>query len=128
MDVFPTRRDEHVHVITVSGEIDVATAGDLLLRLRTLACPADGPILLDLSLVTFMDCAGLRTLRAFDKYVAAAGGSVNVAAVSPPVARLFELVALPEGAARIPAPLALDAVPRPAAVQQRRGAWAIAGV
>jgi anti-anti-sigma factor len=128
MDVFPTRRDEHIHMIAVRGEIDLATAGDLLLRLRMLADPVSGPILLDLSQITFINLAGLRALRAFDHHVATAGGSVHVAAVSLPVARLFELVALHQDDARIPDPPALDTVPRPAATQQRPGAWAIAGV
>jgi anti-anti-sigma factor len=127
MDVYPTRRDEHVHMISVRGDIDLATAADLLARLRMLAEPASGPILLDLSQTTFIDCAGLRTLWAFDQHVAAAGGSVHVAAVSLPVARLFELAALHGDAARIPAPPAPDPVPRSAAPQQRSGAWAIAG-
>ena len=60
MDVFPTRRDEHLHVISVRGDVDLATAGDLLLQLRLPAGPASGPILLDLSETTFMNCAGLR--------------------------------------------------------------------
>ena len=103
MDVFPTRRDEHVYAISVRGDVDLATAGDLLLELRILAGPASVPILLDLSQTTFMDCAGLHALRAFDQYVAAAGGSVHVTAVSLAVARLFELVGLQEGEAEAPA-------------------------
>jgi anti-anti-sigma factor len=114
-------------MIAVRGEVDLATAGDLLLRLRILAGPASGPILLDLSQTTFMDCAGLRALQAFDQYVAAAGGSVHVAAVSLPVARLFELTALLGDAAQIPAPPAFDTPPPPAAYERRPWAWAIAG-
>ena len=76
------------------GDIDLATAGDLLLRLLMLAGPASGAIALDLSQVTFIDCAGLRTLIALDRHARSTGGSVHVAAVSLPVARLFELIAL----------------------------------
>jgi anti-anti-sigma factor len=127
MEVFPTRRDEHIHVICVRGDVDLATAGDLLLQLRILAGPANGPILLDLSQTTFMDCAGLRTLRAFDQYVTAAGGSVNVAAASLPVARLFELVGLQEDAAQVPVPPESATPPPPNAHERRPEAWAIAG-
>lgn len=126
MDVIPTRRDEHVHTITVHGDIDLAIAGELLLRLRLLTGTAAGPILLDLSQITFIDCAGLRALQAFDQYVTEAGGSVHVAAVSLPVARLFELAGLYGDAALVPAPPALDTAPRLAAPQERLGAWAIA--
>lgn len=121
MDVFLTRRDEHIHMIAVRGEVDLATADELLVRLRTLS----GTILLDLSQITFIDCAGLRTLRAFEQHVATAGGSVHVAAVSLPVARLFELLALRTGVPPIPAPPAPAPGPHPVAVQQRSGAWAI---
>jgi len=127
MDVFPTRGDEHARTIAVRGEVDLATAGDLLLSLRILAGRANGPVLLDLSQITFIDCSGLRALQTFDQHVAMAGGSVHIAAVSLPVARLFELVALHEDAAWIAAPPALDPVPDPAASQQRSGVWAIAG-
>jgi anti-anti-sigma factor len=127
MDVFPTRRDEHMHVISVRGDVDLATAGDLLLQLRILAGPASGPLLLDLSQTTFMDCAGLRALRAFDQYVAAAGGSVHLAAVSLPVARLFELVSLQEDAARVPASPKLGNLPPLTAHERRPEACAITG-
>lgn len=127
MDVFLTRRDEHIHTIAVRGEVDLATADELLVRLRTLTDARRGPILLDLSQITFIDCAGLRTLRAFEQHVATAGGSVHVAAVSLPVARVFELLAPHTGAPPIPAPPAPAPEPHPAAVQQRAGAWAIGG-
>jgi len=124
MDVYFSRHDEHAHMITVRGEVDLATAGDLLLRLRMLAGSASEPILLDLSQVTFIDCAGLRTLRAFCQHAAAAGGSVRVAAASLAVARLFELAALCGHAPWLPP--APD--PHPAAAHQRPSASAIVGV
>lgn len=127
MDVFPTRHDEHLHVISVRGDVDLATAGDLLLQLRVLAGPASGPILLDLSGTTFMNCAGLRALRAFDQYVAAAGGSVHVTAASFPVARLFELAGLQEDAAQVPAPPEPGPLPPLTAHERGPEAWAIAG-
>ncbi len=127
MDVFLTRRDEHMHVISVCGDVDLATAEDLLLQLRILTGPASGPILLDLSQTTFMDCAGLRALRAFDQYVAAVGGSVHVAAVSLPVARLFELVGLQEDAAQVPASPEFGTLPPPTARERRPEACAITG-
>ena len=67
-------------MIAVRGEVDLATAGDLLLRLRMLTDPVSEPILPDLSQITFIDCSGL---RAFERHVATAGGSVHVAAVIP---------------------------------------------
>jgi anti-anti-sigma factor len=109
MDVISTRRDKFLHAITVRGDIDLAAAGDLLLRLLTLAGPATGPIALDLSQVTFIDSAGLQTLVALDRHARAAGGSVHVAAASLPVARLFELAALHASPADVLNPPDLDA-------------------
>jgi anti-anti-sigma factor len=91
MDAFLSVSDKNRPVISVSGETDLANAGDLLLRLILLAGAATGQIELDLSQVTFMDCAGLRALAAIDRYVNAGGGSMRVVALSPIVARLFEL-------------------------------------
>jgi anti-anti-sigma factor len=100
MDAFPSGHDESQQLITVRGDVDLATSGDLLLRLLMLVGTATGQIALDLSQVTFINSAGLSTLVALDEHVRTAGGSVRLAAVSPAVARLFELVdSRPLGAA-----------------------------
>jgi anti-anti-sigma factor len=79
-------------MITVRGEVDLSNTEGLLQRLIVLAHPATGHIALDLSQVTFMDCAGLRMLIMIDQHARARGGTVRVAAASAAVARLFELV------------------------------------
>lgn len=105
------RGDEHCLTIAVRGEIDLTTSGELLERLFTLARPVCGQIALDLSGVGFMDCAGLHMLAALDRRVRRDGGAVRVAAASPAVARLFELL----GTGTVPpCPYAPD-TPRPAA-------------
>jgi anti-anti-sigma factor len=110
MEAFLSGTDESRLVITVRGETDLGNAGDLLLRLVVLAGTATGQIALDLSQVTFMDLAGLRTLAAIDRHVRAGGGSIRMAAVSPEVARLFELAG-PHGA--LPHILAPPLLPAP---------------
>ena len=104
MDAFLSGSDEHHSVITVRGETDLGNAGDLLTRLVLLVGAAAKQIALDLSQVTFMDCSGLRTLAAIDRHVSMSGGSMRVAAVSPAVARLFELVGRCEAPPRDPTP------------------------
>ena len=121
MDVISTRRDKFLHAITVRGDVDLATAGDLFLRLVMLAGPATGAIALDLSQVVFIDCTGLRTLIAFDQHARTIGGSVCVAAASLPVARLFELAALHAGPAYVLTPPDLDAAQRAAACDGKPG-------
>ncbi len=121
MDVVSTRCDKYLHAITVRGDVDLATAGDLFLRLVMLAGPATGRVALDLSQVVFIDCAGLRTLVAFDRHARTLGGSVHVAAASLPVARLFELAALHAGPAYVLAPPDLDAAQPVATLDGRPG-------
>ena len=94
MDVIPTRRDQYLQAITVRGDIDSATAGEFLLRLQALVGPASGPVLLDLSQTAFMNLAGLRALITLEQLVCSAGGSVQLVALSPAVARLIDLVTL----------------------------------
>jgi anti-sigma B factor antagonist len=49
-------------VVTAAGEVDLATAGEIGDTLR--AELATGPVLLDLSELTFMDSSGVRVLDA----------------------------------------------------------------
>jgi anti-anti-sigma factor len=116
MDIFTSRRDGHLHLIIVRGDVDLATAGEFLLRLQLLATPASGVVTLDLSQVTFMNGAGLRALIAFDELVRATGAGVHVVAVSLPVARLLELAAGDGDPECVPTRRDVHCVPRIAAL------------
>ncbi len=128
MDGISTWRDQFLHAITVRGDVDLAAAGDALVRLLMLAGHASGAIALDLSQVTFIDCSGLRTLIALDRHARSTGGSVHVAAVSLPVARLFELIALHADAAYALDPPDLDDPQHAAALDRRPQTWPMAVV
>jgi anti-anti-sigma factor len=91
MDVFPSGHDQGRSIITVTGDIDLGTAENLLARITALIGSARRGIDLDLSEVTFIDCAGLRTLNAIDARVRANGATTRLTAMSPAVVRLFEL-------------------------------------
>lgn len=91
MDAQVSGRDENRLMISVRGEVDLATVDELFQRLIVLAQLTTGQIALDLSEVTFMDCAGLHMLSALDRHVRARGGAMSVAETSAMVARLFEL-------------------------------------
>ena len=92
MDVYLNFTDENEITICARGEVDLATAGELLLRPVVLVGAATGQVAPDLEQVTFIDCSGLRTLSAVESHVRSAGGSVRVAALSPQLARVLELV------------------------------------
>lgn len=78
--------------LAVRGEIDIATSEELYHRLVQLGGREAGRVVLDLSRVTFMDCAGLRALIAFDNRLRASGGEIAVAAVSFRLSRFFEIL------------------------------------
>jgi anti-sigma B factor antagonist len=78
--------------VRIEGEIDVCVANrlqELLLRITQ----AHGPrILLDLSAVSFMDCAGLRALVLTRRHAEQRGCSVHLTAASPIVVKLITLL------------------------------------
>ncbi|MEY9934052.1 anti-anti-sigma factor [Catenulispora sp. GP43] len=106
MDVFPSGHDQGRSIITVTGDIDLASADDLRLGL-------------DLSGVTYINSAGLRTLTAVHTRVSANGASFRLIRMSPVVVRFLELV----NTIREPTPPASVALPvpnRPDRVDSRR--------
>ncbi|HYZ53880.1 MAG TPA: STAS domain-containing protein [Streptosporangiaceae bacterium] len=81
-------------IVGVSGEIDLLTAGQLrhiLERTIRSHCPR---LVLDMSGVRFMDCAGVRSLVAVQQQAERLGGTLRLAAVSAPVARIIQLSGL----------------------------------
>ena len=80
-------------VITVAGEVDIATAPRLGHHLAALA-GSGRPVIADLDQVSFIDAAGLRVLAAAARQAAAAGGSLHVVSGRYQVRRVFTLTGL----------------------------------
>ena len=78
-------------VVTVAGEIDIATATRLRERLFELAA-GGRPLVADQ--VSFIDSAGLSALVGAAKRAAAHGGSLHVVCARPRVRQLFRLTGL----------------------------------
>jgi anti-anti-sigma factor len=79
-------------VVWASGDVDTNAAGtfqDMMLSVMRGQGPA---LLLDLSGVAFMDCAGLRALLLTQRRAAMRGGSVSLIAESPAVRRIIDLL------------------------------------
>jgi anti-sigma B factor antagonist len=91
-------RDEAgVHVIAVTGELDIATAPELCARLDATRSLRRPRMLVDLTEVDFCDSTGLRALLGAASEVRAHGG--RFAIVCPPsgdVARLLDIVGAAE--------------------------------
>jgi anti-anti-sigma factor len=82
-------------VVKLSGELDLAVAGTLQAALDA-ARPAAELVLLDLTALTFMDCAGIGVLVEEQQRAQADGYSVVVTGASGEVADLLALTGLDE--------------------------------
>jgi anti-sigma B factor antagonist len=74
-------------VLTIQGEIDVATVGSLRARLAD-ACERD--VTIDLRRVTFLDCLGLKVLLEQHERSTQRGLRVDFVQGPPAVRRVFE--------------------------------------
>ena len=83
-------------IVQVAGELDCATAGQLTSALDAQLALGHRFMRLDLSSLTFLDCAGLRALvRAHNKFLHA-GGTFVLTGVGHRVARLLRITRLDE--------------------------------
>lgn len=95
-------------IVAVSGEIDLQSGPQLRDQLLGIIRRHGARLALDLSGVTFIDCAGINVLLATRRRAQLEGGSLRVLRASPRVRRLFELT-------RLDAVLMPEAVPYQAA-------------
>lgn len=80
----------------LQGELDMASAPHLVETLRRAGGTPPFHIVVDLSQLTFIDSSGLNALVSSGRAVNDAGGSIIFAQPSAHVARLLEIVCLPE--------------------------------
>lgn len=94
--VLPAVGQNDVVVVTVIGELDVATAPRL--RQAIAAVTADGHrrVVVDLAGVDFLDSTGLGVLLGAVKRTRSSGGGLALARAVPQVARVFEITRLVE--------------------------------
>ncbi len=91
--VVRVRREPGYVLVTVTGEVDYASAAGL--RERLLALADDGrPLVVDLDQVSFIDAAGLGALAAAARRASAHGASLHVVCVGHRIRRLFGITGL----------------------------------
>jgi anti-sigma B factor antagonist len=73
-------------VIVLAGDLDLLTAPVLQRALKAVSDAGSAPLVLDVSDLAFMDCAGLRILDAY-----ARGGRLHLVRPAREVRRLLEL-------------------------------------
>jgi anti-sigma B factor antagonist len=81
-------------LIRVDGEIDLATEPELRAAIAHAIDHGCRDITVDLSGVSFMDCAGLNALLWCRKHVCTADGRLSLGQVSPSAARILTLTGL----------------------------------
>jgi anti-sigma B factor antagonist len=103
-------------VVSVAGEIDIATAAQFRERLASVIGGGARRVVVDLSRVTFMASAGVAVLMGMHRVLAGQSGSLVVAAPSPAVGRVLSLVGLDQ------------VVPVTGSVAEAAARWASEGV
>jgi anti-anti-sigma factor len=110
-------------VAELGGDLDVAAASPLRERLRGLLRPGTSLLVIDLSGVSSCEVAGLAVLIGIQRWAAARGITVRLAAPGPAVAELLRVTGLDRA-------LAIDAAPGDVLVpsrNKRQAAWAAPG-
>jgi len=84
----------HWQVLTVAGEIDMATAPRFRQRLLGVIGAGARHVVIDISGVDFIDSTGLGVVMGGAKRVRSAGGDIRLVAASSRLAELIELTRL----------------------------------
>jgi anti-anti-sigma factor len=86
-------------IVAISGEVDVCTEAPLQQALLWIIRERGARLMLDVSGVSFMDCAGLRALLATQRRAEMRGGCMRLIATSAAVRRIIELTGTHEALA-----------------------------
>jgi anti-sigma B factor antagonist len=94
-EITVTRRTEgHAEVVTVAGEIDIATYRQLRSMLITAVDAGPGTVVVDMSGVEWIDSTGLGTLVGALKRAREKHGTVRVAGAPGRIAKHFQVTGL----------------------------------
>ncbi|MEV6548485.1 STAS domain-containing protein [Streptomyces sp. NPDC051597] len=118
-DFAPPSRVYRMHghtVLALCGEIDIATAAEVVPHLEAVTAPYEPKVVIDLSAVTFFDCSGLRLLSSARRRVRARHGSLTVVCAHPFTLRILALSGLGPALRLVPT---LEEAARPPATAVR---------
>lgn len=92
--------------VRVRGELDIATADQAYAYLRDLVDSQDGPVLVNLSELTFCDAAGLGVLARVAGHARRCGHPLKLTGVRPALVRIMHITGMDEAfpEVRTPAP------------------------
>ena len=83
-----------VHVVTVGGELDVATVPEVREELNRITDEGGREIVIDLLAVPFVDSVALGLLVETSKRVKARGGALRIVSADRRIARIIEITGL----------------------------------
>ena len=83
-----------VTIVVPHGDVDMAVADEVRLRLTRLVDRGRARLVLDLGGVMYIDSSGLGALVAATKHARAAGGDIRLCALESDVRALFEMTRL----------------------------------
>ena len=90
LEVQRTRSDGY-DVLTVQGELDIATAPRMIAALNDALADAEVPLVVDLTRVLFMDSTGLALLMNARRRASRLGRGFAIVCPDGPIARVFEI-------------------------------------
>ncbi len=103
--------------VRVRGELDIATADQAYSYLRDLVDSQDGPVLMNLSELSFCDAAGLGVLARVAGHARRCGRSLKLTAARPALLRIMAITGMDEAFPEVRNPaLSVIALPRQAAM------------
>jgi anti-sigma B factor antagonist len=88
------RTEENIPIVSIVGDIDLASSPKLREFLKPKSAQKTPRLLLDFTGVNYIDSSGLATLIEYFQAVQGFGGKLALAALSPRVKNVFEIVRL----------------------------------
>ena len=89
-------RSDGYELLTVEGELDIATAPRMLAALNGALADVSRPLVVDLSEVVFMDSTGLALLINARRRVSRRGQGFAIVCPGGPISRVFEIADMVE--------------------------------
>ena len=101
--------------VRVRGELDIATADQAYAYLRDVVDSQDGPVLMNLSELSFCDAAGLGVLARVAGHARRSGRSLKLTAARPALLRIMRITGMDEALPEVRNPtLSVISLPRQA--------------
>jgi anti-sigma B factor antagonist len=101
--------------VRVRGELDIATADQAYAYLRDVVDSQDGPVLMNLSELSFCDAAGLGVLARVAGHARRSGRSLKLTAARPALLRIMRITGMDEAFPEVRNPtLSVISLPRQA--------------